>query len=116
MDREQEAVSIDTTTQPFVGRWNRLISTTNWEKGRIIHEWREAAIESGASATEYSDQTWSELVEGVSGQHVGRLRRVYERFGSNYQDYEGLFWSHFQAAIDWDDAEMWLERAGQSKW
>ncbi|MBM99730.1 MAG: hypothetical protein CMJ77_11420 [Planctomycetaceae bacterium] len=116
MDREQEAVSIDTTTQPFVGRWNRLISTTNWEKGRIIHEWREAAIESGASATEYSDQTWSELVDGVSGQHVGRLRRVYERFGSNYQDYEGLFWSHFQAAIDWDDAEMWLEGASQSKW
>src|SRR5262249_39653990 len=25
-------------------------------------------------------------------------------------------WSHFQAALDWDDAEMWLEGAVQSKW
>ena len=26
----------------YVGRWNRLVSTTNWEKGRIVSEWREA--------------------------------------------------------------------------
>ena len=24
----------------FVGQWNRLVSTTNWEKGRIICEWQ----------------------------------------------------------------------------
>ncbi|HWC88491.1 MAG TPA: hypothetical protein VG433_02515, partial [Pirellulales bacterium] len=28
----------------------------------------------------------------------------------------GLYWSHFQAAIDWSDAEMWLEGAVQSGW
>jgi hypothetical protein len=27
-----------------------------------------------------------------------------------------LFWSHFQAAIDWEDAEMWLEGAIQNEW
>jgi hypothetical protein len=27
-----------------------------------------------------------------------------------------LFWSHFQAALDWDDAEMWLEGAVRSDW
>lgn len=116
MDREQEATSVDVTTQPFVGRWNRLISTTNWEKGRIIHEWRQASMESDVPTTEYSDETWSQLVGGVTGQHVGRLRRVYERFGSSFEEYNGLFWSHFQAALDWDDAEMWLEGASQSKW
>ena len=25
---------------PFIGQWNRLISTTNWEKGKIICEWQ----------------------------------------------------------------------------
>jgi hypothetical protein len=30
--------------------------------------------------------------------------------------FDGLAWSHFQAAIDWDDAEMWLEGALQSPW
>jgi len=27
-----------------------------------------------------------------------------------------LSWTHFQAAIDWSDAEMWLEGALQNKW
>ena len=28
----------------FLGRWSRLVSTTNWEKGHIINEWRQALI------------------------------------------------------------------------
>src|SRR5690606_19485272 len=52
----------------------------------------------------------------VSPQHVGRLRRVYERFGSSFESYAGIYWSHFLAALDWDDAEMWLEGAVQSGW
>jgi hypothetical protein len=103
-------------SQPFVGRWNRLISTTNWEKGRIIAEWRQALIEAGAAAREYSDEAWTRRVGAVTAQHVGRLRRVHERFGGAYQGYHGLFWSHFHAALDWDDAEMWLEGAVQSAW
>ena len=53
---------------------------------------------------------------GVTGQHVGRLRRVVERFGLVAADFPGLYWSHFQSALDWDDAEMWLEGAVQSRW
>ena len=95
----------------FVGQWNRLISTTNWEKGRIICQWREALMAAGAPVTQYSDESWAQLVGGVTSQHVGRLRRVFQRFGDVYDQYDGLFWSHFQAALDWDDAEMWLEGA-----
>lgn len=101
---------------PFVGRWNRLISTTNWEKGRIIHEWRTAMIAADVPSRESSDEAWSLQVGGVTGQHVGRLRRVYERFGTVHDQYDGLYWSHFQAALDWDDAEMWLEGALQNGW
>jgi hypothetical protein len=103
-------------SRAFVGRWNRLVSSTNWEKGRIITEWREALITAGAPHTDYSDDAWSRCVEGVSGQHVGRLRRVFQRFGQTHDQYAGLFWSHFQAALDWNDAEMWLEGAGQNSW
>jgi hypothetical protein len=107
---------LNQTSLPFVGQWNHLVSNTNWEKGRIIHQWREALRESGAPATDFSDDAWSRRVGGVTGQHVGRLRRVYQRFGLSYPDYAGLFWSHFQAAIEWDDAEMWLEGAVQNDW
>jgi hypothetical protein len=107
---------IDDASQLYLGQWNLLVSTTNWEKGRIIHEWRQALVTAQAPATDYSDDAWSRRVGNVTGQHVGRLRRVYERFGGAYQDYAGLYWSHFQAAIDWNDAEMWLEGAIQNHW
>jgi hypothetical protein len=113
---QDEILVIDETSVAFVGRWRGLISTTNWEKGRIIQEWREALKASGTSVQEYSDEAWSRRVGQVSGQHAGRLRRVYERFHSVRESYAGLFWSHFQAALDWSDAEMWLEGAVQSDW
>ncbi|QEF99885.1 hypothetical protein Mal15_39520 [Stieleria maiorica] len=102
--------------EPFVGQWNQLISTTNWEKGRIISQWRNELIQSGVDATQYSDDAWSRRVGGVTAPHVGRLRRVYERFHDSYQSYQGLYWSHFLAALDWEDAAMWLEGAANEKW
>lgn len=103
-------------TAPFVGQWNTLVSQTNWEKGRIIAEWREALVHAGSHVTVYSDETWSKQVGGVTSQHVGRLRRVHERFGATQQSYARLYWSHFLAALDWDDAELWLEGAVGSAW
>jgi hypothetical protein len=104
------------TVVACVGEWNRLVSRTNWEKGRIICQWREALVSAGAAVSEYSDEAWAQLVGGVTSQHVGRLRRVYQRFGEVSGQYDGLYWSHFQAAIDWEDAEMWLEGAIHNRW
>jgi hypothetical protein len=104
------------TSQVYLGQWQQLVSTTNWEKGRIIHEWRQSLTAVGASPQECSDETWSQRVGHVSSQHVGRLRRVYERFFAAREQYAGLYWSHFQAALDFDDAEMWLEGAVQNGW
>ena len=113
---EQATLVVDEASTEYVGRWNRLISTTNWEKGRIICEWREALRQSGAVAASFSDDTWSRQVGGVSPQHVGRLRRVYEQFGQVSDQYAGLYWSHFQAACEWPDAEMYLQGAVESGW
>jgi len=107
---------VEETSTQYVGRWNRLVSTTNWEKGKIIAAWRKALTQAGAPAGGYSDEAWSLRVGSVSPQHVGRLRRVYERFGRVRKQYAGLYWSHFQAALDWPDAEMWLEGAVQNGW
>lgn len=104
------------TSAPFIGRWNHLISTSNWEKGRIISEWRSSLADSDAPASEYSDEVWARRVGGVSPQHVGRLRRVYDRFDDLRGEYDGLYWSHFHAALDWEDAEMWLEGGVQNGW
>jgi hypothetical protein len=118
MDQQTSGMEtgFDQASAEYVGRWNRLVSTTNWEKGRIICQWRERLEQEGMPASSATDEAWSLAVGNVSPQHVGRLRRVYQRFGSVAESYAGLFWSHFQAALDWDDAEMWLEGAVQSRW
>lgn len=104
-------------SKPFIGQWNRLVSTTNWEKGEIIIQWRESLeSDSDEDSGKYSDDAWSRMVGDVTAQHVGRLRRTYSRFSKSYSQYEGLYWSHFYAALEWDDAEMWLEGAVQNRW
>lgn len=115
VDADDDPAAVE-LAQPFVGQWNQLISTTNWEKGRIISHWRAAMIASGVDASQFSDEAWSRRVGGVTAPHVGRLRRVYDRFGSTYQSYDDIYWSHFLAAIDWDDAPLWLEGASRESW
>ena len=70
----------------------------------------------GAEAASYTDEAWSRQAGNVTPQHTGRLRRVFQRFAAARESYAGLYWSHFQAALDWDDAEMWLEGAVQNSW
>ena len=41
-------------SKPFIGQWNQLISTTNWDKGQIISNWRTSLKDSDASVQEYS--------------------------------------------------------------
>jgi hypothetical protein len=111
-----DSALIDRTSEQFLGQWKQLVSTTNWQKGQIIHDWREAMRASGVPGSEWSDEAWSRRVGNVTAQHVGRLRRAFERFAPTRDSYPGLYWSHFQAALDWDDADMWLEGAVQSGW
>lgn len=100
----------------FLGEWNQLVSTTNWEKGRIICGWRAEMIAAGASPRDYSDEVWAAHVHQVSPQHVGRLRRTYDRFGKTYRSFSGLYWTHFCTALEWDDAEKWLAEARENRW
>ena len=68
-----ESPVIESPADEFVGRWQSLISTTNWEKGRIISQWRAASIAAGNDATHHSDEVWASRVGGVTAPHVGRL-------------------------------------------
>lgn len=113
---EYDVTLAEEASREYVGEWNRLVSQTNWEKGKVIFRWRESMIASGVPNNLYSDEAWSRRVGNVTSQHVGRLRRVFERFGETFHQYPGLYWSHFQASLDWDDAEIWLEGASQNRW
>ncbi len=111
-----EDSKVEQSSARYVTRWNRLVSRTNWEKGRIICQWRESLSAAGSPPNAYSDETWAQRVGGVSAGHVGRLRRVWQKYGEVREEYSGLYWSHFLVALEWDDAEMWLEGAVKSGW
>jgi len=115
-ENQENSPLIDQLSEPIVGKWNVLVSQTNWEKGALILSWRNELIAAGLPNTIYSDESWSRRVGNVSAQHVGRLRRVAERFGESNQNFSELNWSHFYAALEWDDAELWLEGAVQKDW
>jgi len=108
--------AVEATLDEYRGQWERLVSTTNWDKGKIICQWRDALIDREAAPSQYSDQAWADLVGNVTPQHVGRLRRVFQLFGETFESYEGLYWSHFQASLDWDDADEWLDQACTFGW
>ena len=107
---------IEEVSSDFISSWNRLISMTNWEKGKLIHHWRAKLVENVLPRQVYSDESLAKRLGNVSGQHIGRLRRVYERFNTVFETYSGLYWSHFQAVLDWDDAEDWLADASENQW
>ncbi|MCL2348339.1 MAG: hypothetical protein FWC50_08770 [Planctomycetaceae bacterium] len=107
---------IDELSLDYIISWNRLVSMTNWEKGKLIFNWRTRLAENNLPRQTYSDETLAKRLGNVSGQHVGRLRRVFERFGENFERYDRLYWSHFQAVLDWDDAETWLDDASENQW
>jgi len=113
---QENSPLIDQLSEPIVGKWNVLVSQTNWEKGTLILRWRNELIAAGLPNTVYSDESWARRVGNVSPQHVGRLRRVAERFGESNQNFSELNWSHFYAALEWNDAELWLEGAVQKNW
>lgn len=113
---QMEAPVFEELLQEYIGTWNLLVSQTNWEKGRVIFEWRSKMIAAEAPHNFYTDESWAKRVGGVSSQHVGRLRRVFERFDNTRLQYKSLYWSHFFAAIEWDDSETWLEEAAKNRW
>ena len=113
---QENSPLIDQLSEPIVGKWNVLVSQTNWEKGALILRWRNELIAAGVPNAVYSDESWARRVGNVTAQHVGRLRRTAERFGETNRNFSGLYWSHFYAVLDWDDAELWLEGAVQQGW
>lgn len=109
---EDKLPLIDEIAVEYVGFWNRLVSQTNWEKGKVINTWRNRLIDAGLPRTVYSDDAIAKRIGNVSGQHVGRLRRVFEQFGESDR-FPNLYWSHYQAALDWEDANDWLSKANE---
>jgi hypothetical protein len=92
----------------LVTRAQSAISNCNWEVGECAAVWTKRF------ARGRTDADFAQLV-GLSPDQVYQRRRVWETFGDVYGRYAALKWSHFYAAVAWDDAAeclQWAEDIG----
>lgn len=95
-DTESEAALIQAAKE--------AISTCNWKLGECASMWTTRW------AKGRTDEDFGAAV-GMTGDQVNQRRRVWERWSEFPIPYRNLSWSHFYAALTWDDAESCLQWA-----
>jgi hypothetical protein len=92
------------TEEQLVHRAQQALSRCNWEIGECAAQWTKRY------ARGRSDADFGALI-GLSGDQVYQRRRVWETFSDVREQYPALKWSHFYAALNWDDAAECLQWA-----
>ena len=88
----------------LIARAQTALSRCNWEVGECAALWTKRF------ARGRTDADFGVLV-GLSADQVYQRRRVWETFGDVTENYAVLKWSHFYAALNWDDAAECLQWA-----
>ena len=91
------------TEQQLIDRAQQALSS-NWTIGKCASIWCERY------ANGRTDADFADLI-GASQQQVNAARRVFERFADVYSTWSNLTWSHFKAAVSWEDAAECLQWA-----
>ena len=103
------ATGVDFSTEDAIVETARhAVSQCNWVIGQCAAEWTQRY------AAGRTDGDFGELV-GLSADQVYQRRRVWETFADVRTEYAQLRWSHFYAAVTWDDAPdalSWSEEMG----
>lgn len=97
-------VSRPETEQDLIQRAQSAVSSCNWEVGQCAALWTKRFAR-GRTDADFA------LLVGLTGDQVYQRRRVWETFGDVSANYSSLKWSHFYAALTWDDAAECLQWA-----
>ena len=92
----------------LVATAQEALNQCRWVVGECAAKWTERY------ARGRTDADFGILI-GLSGDQVYQRRRVWEMFAQVRQNYMSLKWSHFYAAIAWDDAEECLQWAEEMR-
>lgn len=95
---------VKVTEDQLIQRAQAALSRCNWEIGDCAAQWTKRF------ARGRTDADFGALI-GLSGDQVYQRRRVWETFHDVYERYSELKWSHFYAALNWDDAAECLQWA-----
>jgi hypothetical protein len=92
----------------LISRAQTATSQCNWVVGECAHKWTQKY------ARGRTDGDFAALV-GLSSDQVFQRRRVWNTFADVAANYPSLKWSHFYAAVNWDDAPECLQWADENQ-
>lgn len=87
----------DESEEQLISKAVEAVSHCRWVVGECAAKWTQRY------ARGRTDADFGVLI-GVSGDQVYQRRRVWETFAGVRGDFSALKWSHFYAALTWDDA------------
>jgi hypothetical protein len=90
------------TEQDLIERAQEALNQCNWVIGECAAQWTKRYAK-GRTDNDFGAKI------GLSGDQVYQRRRVWETFSDVYTDYSSVKWSHFYAALNWDDAAECLQ-------
>lgn len=105
---QQSDVDVPETEEQLVDIAQRAVSQCRWVVGECASKWTKRYSRGRADAD-------FGLLVGLSGDQIYQRRRVWECFADVRQEFSALRWSHFYAALTWDDSPeclQWAEEAG----
>jgi hypothetical protein len=95
------------TEEQLISLARDAVSQCNWVVGECASKWTQRY------ARGRTDAEFGQMV-GLSGDQIFQRRRVWEAFGDSHRKFNGLKWSFFYVALNWDDAEECLTWAQDS--
>jgi len=98
---------IEESEEQLVSRAQEAVSQCRWVVGECASQWTQRY------ARGRTDGDFAVLI-GLSGDQVYQRRRVWESFAPVREEFTTLKWSHFYAALNWDDARDCLSWAEET--
>ncbi len=99
---------ITESEEELISRAQLAVSQCNWSVGECAAKWTQKY------ARGRTDADFAALL-GLSPDQIFQRRRVWETFADVHATYPTLKWSHFYAALNWDDAPECLQWADENQ-
>ncbi len=96
------------TEEELISKAQSAVSQSNWVVGECAYKWTQRY------ARGRGDGDFAALL-GLTADQVFQRRRVWQTFADVCQNYPALKWSHFYAALTWDDAPECLQWADENQ-
>jgi hypothetical protein len=94
--------------EELISKAQSAVSQSNWVVGECADKWTQRY------ARGRGDADFAALL-GLTADQVFQRRRVWQTFADVHETYPALKWSHFYAALTWDDAPECLQWAEENQ-